>query len=518
MRGLAEFFLYLFLLWGTIVLVFGVKSLSLDCPLLLFIAMLGVGVSLALIGKRWGRGMLLLAIPLSILLAYLSAERLWPPVGAEESWAQVYRLTPELHGYTPTTHSEQNTQDFADDAPLEALAFTTQTQTLPVPHPDTGATTEIEVRALAGVDLLPVACGLQGIGDMVFAADSNAGMVFASLPDAGLIYSLEQQHSLSENSNAAAASTNLWRKRILTPSIDRPMGLAWQAGYLYVATRTAVLKLGIPTTSATPTTVETIVDGLPPATATEHRALSLDAEGNIYLSIGAGDAQPQELEWQRAAVLLITKAGEVELYATGLHHARALGHHPQTGELWVVDSAPDTLELHPPADEINVLKRGEDYGWPFCYEYRVPDRHLGTKTICSATAVPRALLPPHSVPAGFAFGTNLNAPQRYRSMLYVALKGRVHDLQRRGFRIIGLPLDEKGNLSGWGVDVVSGLATAAKIYAQPAALVVAPDGYLYVADAHSGMVYRFLFPFDIDLKHNSPVQNPLAAMQGNRKG
>jgi sugar lactone lactonase YvrE len=79
-------------------------------------------------------------------------------------------------------------------------------------------------------------------------------------------------------------------------------------------------------------------------------------------------------------------------------------------------------------------------------------------------------------------------------MLYVALQGRSDDPERQGFRIIALPLDNAGGLTGWGVDILSGCATPARIYAQPAALAVSPHGNLYIADAHSGVLYRLGFP------------------------
>jgi hypothetical protein len=79
-------------------------------------------------------------------------------------------------------------------------------------------------------------------------------------------------------------------------------------------------------------------------------------------------------------------------------------------------------------------------------------------------------------------------------MLYVALLGRSDDPERQGFRVIALPFDNTGGLTGWGVDILSGCATPTRIYAQPAALAVSAHGNLYIADAHSGVLYRLGFP------------------------
>ncbi|MCA1795961.1 MAG: PQQ-dependent sugar dehydrogenase [Geobacteraceae bacterium] len=516
MRGVIEFLLYMLLLWGAALLLFGVKTFSFDSPLLLFVLMLGVGFALALIGKRWGRGMLLLAIPMAVLLAHFTAERLWPPP-EEGNRARVYRLTPELNADPATLPSEHNSSLGSDNDRREAPDFGVQSRNLSLECADGRASTG-EITLLTGMDIHPIVCGLKGIEDIVFPAEADPEVMYASLPDSGMVYRVERENPSSASSAADKPRSDMWRKNIFYSGLDRPMGLEWYAGSLYVATRTEVLKLTNPA-SATgqEVTAETVVSDLPPAIATEHRSLAIDADGTIYLSMGAGDAEPQELNWQRAAVLRITPAGEVELFAAGLHHARALVLHPQTGALWALEDSPETLDLDSPPDEINVIKQGGDYGWPFCYGFRVPDKDLGTKTICTTTDAPVAFLPPHSSPAGLAFGANLDAPARYQSMLYVALKGRVYDAQGRGFRIVGLPLDEQGDLTGWGVDVVSSGATPTKLYAQPTALAVAPDRNLYLADAYSGMVYRFMFPFDVDLKPASAKEDNSAAEHKNGK-
>lgn len=518
MSGIIEFFLHMLLLWGAALLVFGIKTFSFDCPLLLFVVMLVVGFALALIGKRWGRGMLLLAIPLTVVLAHLSAERLWPPVDKEDKRAQVFRLKPEKNTDTATLNTERDFTSVSKNDRHDSPDFGVQTRTLALECADE-PNSSVEIKLLTGVDLHPIASGLEGIEDIVFTAGSNPGVMFASLPGSGMVYRLERNNSLSSLSVEDSSCSNMWRKSLFRSGLDRPMGLEWYDGSLYVATRTSVLKIRMSaSTAADEATAETIISDLPPAFDTEYRALSIDADGNIYLSMGAGDSRPQELEWQRAGVLRITPTGETELFSAGLHHTRALVRHPQKGELWALEDSPETLDFHPPPNEINILTQGGDYGWPFCYGFQVPDKDLGTTTICNATDAPIALLPPHSAPSDLAFGTTLDAPERYRSMLYVALKGRADDTQRRGFRVVGLPLDAHGDLKGWGVDVVSGLATPTKIYARPTALSVGPDGSLYLADAHSGMVYRFVFPFDADLNPASTKKDSGAAEQANRKG
>jgi glucose/arabinose dehydrogenase len=339
--------------------------------------------------------------------------------------------------------------------------------------------------------------------------------MFASLPEAGLVYCLERQNTPDKNGAEVKTAPNLWSRRIFCSDLDRPMGLAAHDGYLYVATRTGVVKLPIPESFTQKTgSIETFVTDLPPAYASEYRPLSIAPDGSAYLSVGAGDAGPQRSEWQRAGVLRIAPDGNTELYATGLHDVRALIHHPLTKALWALENSPETLDLHPPPDEINIVREGGDYGWPFCYGIKVPDKDLGTTTICAATDAPVALFPPYSNPTGLAFGTHLDAPKRYRSMLYVALQGQDDGTHLNRFRIVGLPLNENGALSGLGVDMLSALAPSAHRAARPAALCASPSGNLYLGDTCSGVVYRFIFPSDADHHLDLPRGENTSANNG----
>src|SRR5204862_1361731 len=47
-----------------------------------------------------------------------------------------------------------------------------------------------------------------------------------------------------------------------------------------------------------------------------------------------------------------------EIYALGIRNTLGLTIHPETGELWQTDNGPQG------GDEINIIKRGLNYGWP----------------------------------------------------------------------------------------------------------------------------------------------------------
>jgi len=103
-------------------------------------------------------------------------------------------------------------------------------------------------------------------------------------------------------------------------------------------------------------------------------------DGKIYLAIGApGFAERAgETSWAQnpaqhgGKVLRLNDDGSVpednpfvgrpgykpEIYALGIRNALGLTVHPETGELWETDNGPQG------GDEVNVIKRGLNYGWP----------------------------------------------------------------------------------------------------------------------------------------------------------
>ncbi|MDY0213334.1 MAG: PQQ-dependent sugar dehydrogenase [Desulfuromonadaceae bacterium] len=481
MKAVFYFLACFALLWCAVLLILGLKTYALDSPPLLFVVMLGLGFVLALIGKRWGRGALLLTAALAVLLAYAAAQRLLPPALSTQEFARMYCLNPEK---AKLQHQQKRFRPVVH----------TQSLTLVCPD-DTNVAPRFVL--VSDVELQPVACGLKGVSGLVFGADQA---LYASATDSGLIYRLEPPAPTSAEAHLSAMEpSRLWHKTIVSSDLDRPTGLAWHADSLYVATRTAVVKL-TPAESAAPavdiirtTAVQTVVGNLPPAAQAEHRAILVDDSGCIYLSVGAVNSDPLDVEWQRGTILQISAHAEVDLFAAGIHHARAMAWHPQTGALWLGEDSPQTLDFSPPEDEINVVCAGQDYGWPFCYGFKTPDRQLGTTTMCADTAAPLLTLPPHSVPAGLAFGALLDAPEYYRSMVYVALAGQQDDMHRQGFRVLGLPLDAHGDITGWGIEIAQGWATSKHVHGQPATLAVGPDGNLYLADSYAGVVYRFVF-------------------------
>ena len=59
-------------------------------------------------------------------------------------------------------------------------------------------------------------------------------------------------------------------------------------------------------------------------------------------------------------------------FVIGLRNSNSLAQHPETGQFWVADQGPTA------GDELNILKPGADYGWPYVSYGRAGTRPVGT--------------------------------------------------------------------------------------------------------------------------------------------
>lgn len=108
---------------------------------------------------------------------------------------------------------------------------------------------------------------------------------------------------------------------------------------------------------------------------------------------------------------------EAQKYASGLRNSVFMRLHPKTGEVWATEMGRDYLGDDLPSDEINIIRRGGFYGWPYCYGNKIPDTSfsplLKKDDICGKSLGPLVEIPAHSSPLGLAFVPD-SWPERYR--------------------------------------------------------------------------------------------------------
>ncbi|KAA3644772.1 MAG: hypothetical protein DWQ07_15310 [Chloroflexi bacterium] len=214
-----------------------------------------------------------------------------------------------------------------------------------------------------------------------------------------------------------------------------------------------------------------IISGLPNGLYTEHQNNDLEVgpDGRLYFTVGSTTDHSEEPEPLAAKIHVIDLDGEnLETYATGVRNPYGLAFLPD-GRLFATDNGPDQLDetlLYVPAEELNLIVEGGDYGFP--------DYPPGHDSI-----LPIANFLVHSVPTGLTGYTNTVFPAEYQDSLFVTLW-----LEHKVMQV--KLIESEDGLSTEVSDFITGLGL-------PLDIIEGPNGELYLADMQFNTIYRVTY-------------------------
>ncbi len=306
------------------------------------------------------------------------------------------------------------------------------------------------------------------------------GHLYVTMPVLGAVYRFSDENldGFSDQS------------RLFYVGLDRPSGIAWSNGKLYVAQPDQLLELSDTNGDVQADRVRVVAAGFPDDGGYWQRGVVAAEDGFIYVSIGSRCNACVEKNQLRGTVLKIDPgSGKMSIFAWGLRHTVGMAFLLPDQTLWGTDIGRDGLGAQLPPDEINRIVADGNYGWPYCYGDKVVDPQLGSSAICQKTLASRVDLPAHSEPRGIAFGHALGAPEGYRKSCYVALHGQPDGKKSTPGKLIRVA---SGNdrLSDHGKEFIRGWGVGTQAWGAPSAVVVGPDGCLYVSDDRAQAIYR----------------------------
>jgi len=300
------------------------------------------------------------------------------------------------------------------------------------------------------------------------------------------------------------------RTVVLAEGLDRPHGIAYREGGLYVAEHSRVVRL--PDRVGGESERQIVVPNLPINPGNSHwtRTLAFGNDGKLYVSAGSPCNVCEPDDERLATVLQYNPDGSGErILARGLRNAVGLAVDPRTGALWATVNGRDLLGDDLPPDYVSEVREGDHFGWPFC-NVGVPDPDLGRLGDCVQTRAPTYFLPAHSAPLGMAFYSGQQFPPQYRSDLFVALHGSWNRAQPQGFKVVrvttngGTPGQVEDFATGWlpsearcnnrpaDADRGTGICRA-DVWGRPVGIAVGPDGAMYLSDDTAGVIYRITY-------------------------
>jgi glucose/arabinose dehydrogenase len=190
---------------------------------------------------------------------------------------------------------------------------------------------------------------------------------------------------------------------------------------------------------------------------------------------------------------------ESGVFARGLRNTVFMATDPVRGEVWGTDNSRDLLGDDIPPDEINILQKGRDYGWPLCYGQNVHDSDFdkkGSAAICEGKAEAHIEIQAHSAPLGLAFIPEEGWPEEMGNDLLVAYHGSWNRSAPTGYKIVRFDLDQRsrapyGGPIGFAAGFLPPTSTdEGDAIGRPVDILAEPGGIAYVSDDRAGAVYR----------------------------
>jgi glucose/arabinose dehydrogenase len=319
-------------------------------------------------------------------------------------------------------------------------------------------------------------------------------------------------------------------------------GIAISNGYLYASSNTDVYRYKMLNNIPDESTKETIVTGLPDKRQHESKSIALDDKGNIYVNVGAPSNICQEQDrvkgskgmdpcplleqhagiWQFKADKLNQRQSDGVRYATGIRNVVGLDWNKTTGELYAMQHGRDMLFQHypdmydekkgaeTPAEEFLLVKKGSDFGWPYCYydlaqnkkilgpEYGGDTKKTGR---CDAKDKPIMAFPGHWAPNALLFYTGNQFPARYKNGAFICFHGSWNrsPQNQAGYFVAFVPFGKDGKPSAKYEVFAESFAGGAEVKstsdakARPMGLAQGPDGSLYISDSVKGKIWRVMY-------------------------
>ncbi len=231
----------------------------------------------------------------------------------------------------------------------------------------------------------------------------------------------------------------------------------------------------------------------------QNRHLAIDPKtGGLFVGVGSSGNLGVEPEPKATIQRFDPDGSNQTTYASGTRNATALAFHPTTGELWAVVQERDGLGDDLPSDYLIRVQQGGFYGWPYAYIGKHPQpgfAQLAPDKV-NATITPDLLFQAHSSLLDLVFYNADQFPAEYKGSMFVALKGSWNRSVPTGYKVVRVPFQD-GKPEGYYENFATGFWASgehrAEVWGRPAALAVAKDGSLLVADDTGGTIWRIAY-------------------------
>jgi glucose/arabinose dehydrogenase len=335
-------------------------------------------------------------------------------------------------------------------------------------------------------------------------------------PDGNLYVSSAKSNSvimLADDNHDGKADT----QTIISRELNAPNGLTFSDNKLLIANQNGIVVLEKKTdTWSKP---QPIISNLATGGHTL-KTVKIGPDNHIYLNVGSSCNVCSEDDPTRATILRYTIEGKPAgaitvvgrhtalppIWAEGLRNSQGFAWHPETNEMFATNNGADmrsdkkngAINDELPPEHINLIRRGEHYGWPHCWgnvdsqaTMTTDPNFPGPVDFCLKATAPAITLTSHSTPIGITFLNKSHFPVEFKNDAIVALHGSWNREQLSGYKLVRLIF--KNGQPVKASDFTTGWLKNNKAWGRPVDVAIGPDGALYVTDDRTAYVYRISY-------------------------
>lgn len=326
------------------------------------------------------------------------------------------------------------------------------------------------------------------------------------MPDGGIYLTRMKQSDLwyLKDVNGDGQIEAVERKRV-AQNLGTAHAMAVKNGKMYVAGEKNIWVMDMAKNGSV-SVPRIFATGFPDAGQHGARGMHWGPDGYLYAAFGSTTNDLPTPNPEEATMLRISPDGKSrEIYSRGLRHTIGFGWHPVTGVLYGWDQGSDWHGDNIPPEEMNVLERGKNYGWPFCYGDKNPDPYVNVSGLpgqitkpeyCAGTVGSVLNNTAHSAAIDMTFYTANQFPAEYKNSAFVAFRGSWNRSEPSGYYIGHVAFDANNKPTAV-TPFVSGFVYQDegvwKQFGRVAGVAQYTDGSLLFTDDQSGVLYRVLY-------------------------
>lgn len=330
---------------------------------------------------------------------------------------------------------------------------------------------------VAGEEKVALFAELSG-SPRVIAFDTNDTLV-ASIPKRGQVLALPDK-----DGDGVADG-----KVVIADGLNNPHGIYFYDKYLYIAETNQVVRYIYDNKNYSVQNREVLFT-LPGGGRHWSRTIKVH-DNKLYTSAGSScDVCIEDSPYLAAIMVSDLDGKNLQVYAKGLRNS-VFFDWDDSGNLWASDMGRDFLGDDLPPDELNIVTKGADYGWPWCYGEKIRDdqfRSGENSNYCGNTKGTIYNYQAHVAPLGTTFVKGELYPSLENGDLLVSLHGSWNRSQKVGYKVIRLEIEGQEVVSQ--SDFITGFLTdGGDVLGRPVDLAFNSEGVLFISDDKANLIY-----------------------------